>query len=522
MSANLQIGGLASGINTQEIITKILESYRRPVERLNQNKQLLEWKQTDYREINGLLLSFSTGSALALKLESTFKAKTTVSGNEQAVSATAGAQAANGTYMIKVDALAAIATNISTGAISSDPGNKIDPALSLASQKEKFAAYPAHPEYFTGSFSFNLTTAGSDGQPVTKSFTINPNNDSLNIILNRINNSLPLTAFYDSSADKVSLATTKTGDYLSGQEIQFAGDGFLAQVLNLSQANEQGGTDGQATINGLDVQVKNNSYTAGYVTFNFKNTTAAPVTVTVGPDTDKVVESVKTFVEDYNALLEKINGETRERYNRNYPPLTEEQKKQMTEEEIKKWEVNSRNGLLANDLLLEKVVSDLRTALTSSVNGLSGSFNHLSQVGITTGNWNEYGKLYFNENQFRAALAADQESVTALFTNNSDNYAQEGVGERLYTAANQAISRLVVQAGAANQTLTMDTSNLGQQIYFLNQRIFRLEERLAVKEEQLWRQFAAMEELVNMYNNQSNWLAQQVVNMQNQTGQGSR
>jgi len=79
-----------------------------------------------------------------------------------------------------------------------------------------------------------------------------------------------------------------------------------------------------------------------------------------------------------------------------------------------------------------------------------------------------------------------------------------------------------VQAGAANQTLTMDTSNLGQQIYFLNQRIFRLEERLAVKEEQLWRQFAAMEELVNMYNNQSNWLAQQVVNMQNQTGQGSR
>ncbi|KFD40667.1 hypothetical protein HX99_06320 [Peptococcaceae bacterium SCADC1_2_3] len=521
MSANLQIGGLASGINTQEIITKILESYRRPVERLNQNKQLLEWKQADYREINGLLLSFSTGSALALKLESTFKAKTTVSGNEQAVSATAGAQAANGTYMIKVDALAAIATNISTGAISSDPGNKIDPALSLASQKEKFAAYPAHPEYFTGSFSFNLTTAGSDGQPVTKSFTINPNNDSLNIILNRINNSLPLTAFYDSSADKVSLATTKTGDYLSGQEIQFAGDGFLAQVLNLSQANEQGGTDGQATINGLDVQVKNNSYTAGYVTFNFKNTTAAPVTVTVGPDTDKVVESVKTFVEDYNALLEKINGETRERYNRNYPPLTEEQKKQMTEEEIKKWEVNSRNGLLANDLLLEKVVSDLRTALTSSVNGLSGSFNHLSQVGITTGNWNEYGKLYFNENQFRAALAADQESVTALFTNNSDNYAQEGVGERLYTAANQAISRLVVQAGAANQTLTMDTSNLGQQIYFLNQRIFRLEERLAVKEEQLWRQFAAMEELVNMYNNQSNWLAQQVVNMQNQTGQGS-
>lgn len=517
MSANLQIGGLASGINTQEIITKILESYRRPVERLSQNKQLLEWKQTDYREINGLLLSFSTGSALALKLESTFKAKTTVSGNEQAVSATAGAQAVNSTYLVKVEALAAIATNISASAISHEAENKIDPALSLASQKEKFTAYPAYPEYFTGSFNFSLTTADADGQPVTKSFTVNPNVDSLNTILNRINNSLPLTAFYDSSADKVSLATTKTGNYLSSQEIQFAGDGFLARVLNLNQDNEQGGTDGQATINGLDVQVKNNSYTAGYVTFSFKNTTAAPVTVTVGPDTDKIVESVKSFVEDYNALLEKINGEIRERYDRNYPPLTEEQKKQMTEEEIKKWEENARNGLLANDALLEKTVFNLRTALMSSVSGLSGSFNHLSQVGITTGNWNEYGKLYFNENQFRAALAAGQESVAALFTNNSDNYAQKGVGERLYTAVNQAISKLVVQAGAANQTLTMDTSNLGQQIYFLNQRVVRLEESLAVREEQLWRQFAAMEELVNLYNSQSSWLAQQVVNMQNQT-----
>lgn len=49
-------------------------------------------------------------------------------------------------------------------------------------------------------------------------------------------------------------------------------------------------------------------------------------------------DKIKSFITDYNALLGKINTKLYEKYDKTYQPLTDDQKKDMSETQITKWE----------------------------------------------------------------------------------------------------------------------------------------------------------------------------------------
>ncbi|MCP6429385.1 flagellar filament capping protein FliD, partial [Klebsiella pneumoniae] len=75
-------------------------------------------------------------------------------------------------------------------------------------------------------------------------------------------------------------------------------------------------------------------------------------TVSVKPDNDKTIANVKAFVEAYNTLLSKLNGEVAEARYKNFLPLTSDQKSAMSESDIKAWEEKAKSGLLHNDPIL--------------------------------------------------------------------------------------------------------------------------------------------------------------------------
>ncbi|RKJ42305.1 hypothetical protein D7X33_35830, partial [Butyricicoccus sp. 1XD8-22] len=90
--------------------------------------------------------------------------------------------------------------------------------------------------------------------------------------------------------------------------------------------------------------------TAQYLEENGASVSA--VTLTSSTDVDNMVDKIKKFVETYNGLVTTINGKLKESYDRNYPPLTDEQKEDMSEDEIEKWEAKAKTGLLRNDSIL--------------------------------------------------------------------------------------------------------------------------------------------------------------------------
>ncbi len=117
MSNDLRIGGLASGIDTEDIISKMVKYSKAPIDRLKQDEQILIWKQEAYRTHNTEITSLRD-MIFDLKLESTYGSKQVTSTNSQVVTATASSNALNTSYNITVDQLATVAANSSSASVS--------------------------------------------------------------------------------------------------------------------------------------------------------------------------------------------------------------------------------------------------------------------------------------------------------------------------------------------------------------------------------------------------------------------
>jgi len=224
-----------------------------------------------------------------------------------------------------------------------------------------------------------------------------------------------------------------------------------------------------------------------------------------------VVDKIKEFVNLYNELVDELNLAIREDVYRDFPPLTDAQKADMSEKEIELWEEKAKSGLLRADSILSGILSEMRLALGGVVQGEDGNMT-LANIGITTGSWYEYGRLKINEDKLRAAVEEDPEGVQRLFTNNGDDASETGLARRLSTVLDQGMERLNQTAGKAS--ISYDQSFLSRQIRDYESRLSAMEERLLRYEESQWRKFTAMERVLGQLYAQGDWLTQQLMSMQ--------
>ncbi len=226
---------------------------------------------------------------------------------------------------------------------------------------------------------------------------------------------------------------------------------------------------------------------------------------------DSVVEKVKEFVNLYNELVGELNRLLREEVYRDFPPLTQEQKDAMSDKEIELWEEKAKSGLLRSDSLLSSILSEMRMALGAAVERSGGAVS-LRQMGITTGAWYEYGRLYLDENKLRSALTEDPDAVRELFTQQGGEGKTAGIARRLTEVLDRGMQRITDTAGKA--TIPYDQSYLGNRIREYESRLEAMEERLRRFEEAQWRKFTAMEKALGQLYAQSDWLYQQLLAMQ--------
>ncbi|MFC0477854.1 flagellar filament capping protein FliD [Robertmurraya beringensis] len=136
----MRIGGLASGMDVDTLVSDLMKAERIPLDKLKQKKQVLEWQRDEYRSMNTLLLNFRT-ELMNMKLSSAYRARLTTSSDEAKVSATANSSAALASYSIQsVENLASATskvTNDLTGKITGE-GKKIDFTKSLYDESANF------------------------------------------------------------------------------------------------------------------------------------------------------------------------------------------------------------------------------------------------------------------------------------------------------------------------------------------------------------------------------------------------
>lgn len=372
------------------------------------------------------------------------------------------------------------------------------------------------------------------------SFTINGKTIEVNKdmtvaeMMRAVNNSgAGVTMTYQSNSGTFSLTSNSSGDGFK-IDIQDTNGSVMASVFgsdgsstnyttDLNAGTSTSSTDSTPRIgnfvegkdaifefDGVVMARNSNTITQDGLTMTFTNTTSEAETLTVNRNTDQIVDGIKSFIEEYNALLDKINGlvDAEAEY-RDYDPLTDAQKKEMTEKEIEKWEEKAKTGLLRRDNTLESFLQSMRSVLYSRP---ADSPYALYDLGIDTGDYTQKGKLFMDadgEAKLRAALESNPDGVAALFTG------EGGLGEQLNNILDGAANTSsgspgsLVQIAGVKGSATDASSDYTQRLSEIEQKIKNLKSAYELEKNRYWNKFNAMEKYISQMSSQSSWLSQQ-------------
>lgn len=348
--------------------------------------------------------------------------------------------------------------------------------------------------------SSSVATIGANGEKVESSFFFKES-DTIGTVVTKLQNAgAKVNAFFDEYSGALVVTRKETGHFgeAGDKELMFSG-ALFEQAFGLND-NIEAGKNAKFTVNGIETERTSNTFTLSGMTITLKDTSTQAVTLSAATDVDSIVETIKSFVDEYNALVDHMNGKLNEKYYRDYDPLTDEERDQLSESEAKRWEEKAQSGLLRSDSLLQSALTNMRQSIYEPVD-TGGAFTHLSQIGITTtNNYKDGGKLEIDEDKLRAAIEEDADSVYAIFAG-TDN--SPGMAQTLRTNLSDSMSALARRAGGSEGYYEEHQFTLGKQTKELTDRIANFERRLEQKEARYWRQFTAMEKAMQMANAQS-------------------
>ena len=625
INSNLRITGLATGLDTDQLVRDLMTAEKVPLTRLEQKKQLAEWRQEAYREFTNVLRGFKekffdiTKRTTYLLSDNAFKVFKTTSTGEDYVTVSGKANAEAGSHSIKVIQLATVDKAVSNNPVSKPvtgevtdfnlAGQSILVSLDGVIREIELADYDdledligdpvnglqklidnafGEGKVIVGESSGKLqlsTTGGASKLQVfygTKgieglnslgisngasnristnatlvalqdqlsenlvfdaggnvSFKINDasftfsQNDTLSSVMAAINNSAEANATikYDEVTDTFTITAKQTG---AGDNIKISetSGNFLSAIGITGVTSE--GVDAIAEIDKEIVTRSSNTFTVNDIEYTLKKAhdpESDGETVTLEQNVDAIVDNIKTFVEEYNKLVDMFSSKLSEKYDRNYLPLSSEQKEALSEKEIELWEKKAKTGLLRNDSILQEIQANMRMALLEPVEGVS---INLPSIGITSKSYQDNGKLYIDEDKLRQAIINRPDEVKNLFRKQSESvssytrdlsvsdrktrYKEQGLLWRLSDIIEDNISILrdkngkkgilLEKAGMEGDTSDFNSS-LSKDISSYDESITELYKKLLVKETNYYNQFAQLEKYMNQMNTQMSWLLSQ-------------
>lgn len=489
----MRITGLASGMDTETMIKDMMKAKRIPLNKITQKKQYMEWQRDDYRAANKKIFDFRKLTNDTMLRQSTYIQKIVTSSAPDDVSVRNITSTSDFNGKIKVENLAVAATMQSKSSVIASEAD-------LAKPLKDTITVPS---------SFVIKSIKVDGT-LDSGYEVKLDDKStMKTVLDDINKNSGVNAVYDSFTGKIAFTSKNSGNVSGGNEIEFSGSyGFLNVEQNNTIAfNSNSGSMGENAIftyNGLKTERQSNTFQISGFEVTLKKESNVDITFSSSPDTDKILESVVKFVDEYNKMIENFNTEIREKKFRDFQPLSTEQKVDMKEKEIELWEEKAKSGTLRNDSILSSALNKMRSELNASLSGVTGA-NRLSEIGISTSeNYMENGKLIIDEAKLRQAISEDPNQVYELFAANGDTDAEKGLARRLVTILDDTRKKVIEKAGS--DTAVNNTFSLGRTLNGFEDQISRFEDRLLMIEDRYYRQFAAMESAIQRANQQSAYL----------------
>lgn len=495
-----------SGMDIDSMVKSMMTVKRAPLNKLYQQKETLNWTRDSYREISSKLYDFRIN-----KLSDKYNVSSALNANKSVVTGYTGAvkaeatAAANGVDMeIEVKNLATTTTLKTTGVGPNKTSKMTLAELASSTDLDKEYSLNINGVSFTTTDEAGVTKSLFTGATTVASFIATVNADSkANVI-----------ASFDEATGKLIIRSKTSGaastepDSTDGK-IELGANNSILTLFNGGKEVVVGdvvkGKDALVNINGQNISQKSNSFTINGMKLTLLAETNGNGTTKISSesDPDKAIETIKSFVEDYNSLLQLLNNKVNEAKYSDYAPLTEEQKSEMKESEIIAWTAKAKSGLLKNDDILKSTIISMRTIITEKLGGLSG-------MGITTGTYSEGGKLILDESKLKEALTKNPQSVIDLFQGTA-GAASDGLFSKLGKQLATPLENISKRAGTNKYTTDItsafkEDSVMGKKLKDYNNQISNLLTKLDNYETRYYKQFAAMETAMNKLQSQASSL----------------
>ena len=326
---------------------------------------------------------------------------------------------------------------------------------------------------------------------------------------------------YNSLLDKFELASTTEGtasnidieDGSSAETFFNSIFGVTSTVDAAGDADEVARTEGQNAILSLDgasIIQSSNTFTYEGITYNLKGTTASEIDINVETNEDAIVDVIKSFITDYNNIIDYISTKTSEKKNYDFEPLTDDEKADLSDTDIELWEAKAKSGVLRNSSELNQLVNAFRNAFVDKITTAEITLN---DIGISSTSYTDKGKLTLDEDKLRSALENDYEKVVSLFTNessfkyadaanNKTRYSENGLAFRLKDVLKDYIRTtrdtsgqkgiLIEKVGIENDA-SYYSNYYADLINDYDERISDMMDLLSEKENSYYTMFASME-----------------------------
>lgn len=542
-----RITGLATGLDVDSVVKETMQAYQTKIDTVDQQKKVAELQQEMYRDVIKECRNFYDDYFDISKSDSILLQRnwgtTTFESSNSAVSVTGNGGAEVAKYSVEVTSVAKAASYtvdpdklngtiyVNNVKVELGTDKTTEEKVKLINSALKGKGVTAKYSDFEKGIVIKTEKFGSD-QSITLggSKTIDEDSDFFTKKVDEYKNSVnkdtrdekkEIFEFeYNGKKITVDAKDGVTEDKIkdamkeAGISIETKEDGKFSLTYEDSSKNLASGTDCKATItkDGKTYEVegnKNNSITLDGVTFKFNSVTTEEVKITGKTDTKAIKDKLVKFVDDYNKIMEKLNTLINEKRDKDYMPLTEAQKEEMTDKQIELWEKKVKEGQLSRDSDLIRIRNSMKNAMSSLSGGTGESLAAFGIKPVSDYNGNKNGTFTIDEEALNKALENDIENVMNTFIASSKNDSDKGALQKLKsifdTETQSSTSALIKKAGMEGSS-TASNNTLSNKIKKYEEKISRMETIFSTKQQALYSKYARLETLMNNLNSQSSYL----------------
>jgi len=437
--------GVVSSIDYQSLIAQLVGIQKISLTQLTTEKTTFEKAKSSYGTLSTRVQDLQT-AADALRTDAGFKVFTANISDTTMLDALTTDTASPGSYSVVITNTAKAHKILSTGVV--------DATTTIAAA--------------AGSFSFQVGAGALQTVAVDATTTITSLKDSINAL----NAGVTASVVNDGSATspyKLILSSNTTGT--SNGITVTTNDTSLTFPTTLQAA-----ADASFSVDGLIYTRQSNSVSdviAG-VTLDLKaQDPAKTVTLTVKRDTSAIQKKLTTLLEKYNSVMGYIMANNR------YDTTLKV------------------GGPFFGDSVSRSIQDDLRRVMSGAVSALPSTMNRLVHAGISS---DKNGVFTVDSTKLEAALASNFDDVVNLFTDSSATKTAKGFGGLIYDMTNSI-------ANSVDGRITNRVNGLTKNITNIDRDILNKEDRLTAYEDQLRKQFSALETMLASLKSQSSFLA---------------